>query len=153
MEHFCIVGGLGLIYLSHKQYRKYCMSSASCLEVVLLRMAPANYWERIDTIFGPTENAAERDQSAETRLELIAVQWKMFLAYPLGTGHRGTAVLSPRYLDAKYPSRDGAGVVAERSSHNTFLTLLVEQGVPGAVLFIALLTGCIEPAPDCIQSH
>lgn len=134
-----VAGGLTLIYLSHKEYRKYWYLLGILGIAVLLKMAPKTYWERIDTIFGPAENAAERDQSADTRLELMTVQWKMFLAYPLGSGHRGTAILSPRYLDEKYLSRGGAGVAGERSSHNTFLTLLVEQGIPGAALFILLL--------------
>ena len=47
-------------------------------------------------------------------------------------GWRGTATLSPKYMEEKYLSGGG------RSSHNTFLTTLVEQGIAGAVLYIWL---------------
>jgi O-antigen ligase len=55
----------------------------------------------------------------------------------MGTGHRGTAALSARYLDKRWLTKDSSGVEA-RSSHNTFMTTLVEQGIPGAMLFIWL---------------
>ena len=61
----------------------------------------------------------------------------MFLDYPMGTGHRGTAVLSPLYLHPRWLTTDEKTGPA-RSSHNTFMTALVEQGIPGAVLFLWL---------------
>jgi hypothetical protein len=70
----------------------------------------------------------------------------MAAAYPLGAGHRGTAVLSPKYLDPKYlttPRGDPTGPLA-RASHNTFMTALVEQGVPGAILFVWLWIWCLR---------
>src|SRR5690606_14921328 len=68
-------------------------------------------------------------------------QWEMFKAYPMGCGHRCTATLSPQYMDDQYltgpPGNRG------RSSHNTFMSTLVEQGIPGAFLYVmmALWTG------------
>jgi O-antigen ligase len=48
--------------------------------------------------------------------------------------------LSTQYLDRKWLTRDIGGdeSTAARSSHNTFMTTLVEQGVPGGLLFISL---------------
>jgi O-antigen ligase len=65
----------------------------------------------------------------------------MFLDYPAGSGHRGTAFLSPRYLSEEYLSRSrgGSGGMVARSSHNTFMTALSEQGVPGSVIYTCLL--------------
>jgi O-antigen ligase len=65
----------------------------------------------------------------------------MFLDHPLGTGHRGTAVLSPMYMDEKWLARsyENGQVVVGRSSHNTFFTTLSEQGVVGVALFSALV--------------
>jgi O-antigen ligase len=65
----------------------------------------------------------------------------MFLAYPYGTGHRGTAYLSPRYLKQEElaRSRSNPEGVGARSSHNTFMTALTEQGVPGVILYAGLL--------------
>jgi O-antigen ligase len=88
----------------------------------------------ITTAVEDTENA---DISAQSRLALIDAQWRMAAEYPLGAGHRGTAVLSPQYLEAQYlAAPDNPGEIAQRSSHNTFMTALVEQGIPGAILFL-----------------
>jgi O-antigen ligase len=53
--------------------------------------------------------------------------------------------LSPYYLDSQYMSGPvGAQQGGKRSSHNTFLSALVEQGVPGAVLFIMMWLWCLR---------
>jgi O-antigen ligase len=67
----------------------------------------------------------------------MQAQWRMFKGHPLGCGHRCTALLSASYLDDKYLT----GVEGERarSSHNTFMSLLVEQGIPGAIFYAAMV--------------
>lgn len=82
----------------------------------------------------------EVDESAQSRLALKEAQLRMFIDYPMGGGHKSTAVLSSRYLDARYLAHSYSGEsLGIRSSHNTFLTALVEQGVIGAFLFVALI--------------
>jgi O-antigen ligase len=96
---------------------------------------------RIDTITAVTQEDATVDRSAESRVVLFKAQWEMAKRYPFGAGHRGTAVLSTQYLDPMYLSRKyehGRVTVGQRSSHNTFMTALVEQGVIGAILFLSL---------------
>jgi len=112
--------------------------------VLFLTLAHDVFWERMSTIKTAVGGSEEMDTSAESRLVLIAAQWKMAREYPMGTGHRGTEVLSPLYIDQKYMSlqRNGSGAVGRRSSHNTFMTALVEQGFPGAVLFVMMWGWC-----------
>jgi O-antigen ligase len=96
---------------------------------------------RVGTIAAIAEDDATMDRSAESRLVVIAAQWQMAKHYPFGTGHRGTAVLSTQYIDPLYLSRthiNGHDVVGQRSSHNTFMTAWVEQGIPGAIMYLAL---------------
>lgn len=134
-------GGLVVLYLSPGPLRKYWILLGALGIAALLRVAPANFWDRMDTIFVTAETGDAVDRSSATRLELLQAQWQMFLAYPAGTGHRGTAYLSPRYLSDEYlsRSRSGAEAARARSSHNTFMTALSEQGVPGAVVYLGLL--------------
>lgn len=73
------------------------------------------------------------DNSAEGRIVQMKAGLRMFASHPLGVGHRGFATLSPKYLDSIYLTESGA-----RSSHNTFISTLVEQGLPGAILFSML---------------
>jgi len=48
-------------------------------------------------------------------------------------------VLSPSYLDERSCLEMRVASVATRSSHNTFMTLLVEQGIVGALVYVAYL--------------
>jgi O-antigen ligase len=57
--------------------------------------------------------------------------------FPFGAGHRGFEVLSPRYV-LRQDLTDG-----RRAAHNTFVAVLVDQGIPGAILFLALNAWCI----------
>jgi hypothetical protein len=93
---------------------------------------------RMFTIRDVASDSEEADTSARSRVEVAKAQLLMFLDHPIGTGHRGTVVLSTRYLDAKWLTLDKSGNPdsAARSSHNSFLSALVEQGFIGAVLFI-----------------
>lgn len=97
------------------------------------------FMERMLTISQVTTE--EADMSAQSRVELAKSQLQMFLDHPIGVGHRGTPALSRDYLDDRWLSIDLRRRLdpAQRSSHNTFLTALVEQGVFGAMLYLALV--------------
>lgn len=94
------------------------------------------YWERIGTILIAGEEVEGVDTGSK-RLVLMQAQLQMFAHYPLGCGHRCTAVLSPDFLDDEHLT--GPEGQRNRSSHNTFMTLLVEQGVIGAGMYVLLL--------------
>ncbi|HKE93966.1 MAG TPA: O-antigen ligase family protein [Povalibacter sp.] len=95
-------------------------------------VASQQFWERMNTLSAAVDEKHEFDPSAESRIEMAKAQLQMAKLYPLGSGHRGSEALSARFLDRRYLSVDGA-----RSSHNTLLTALVEQGIPGLILFLA----------------
>ena len=88
--------------------------------------------DRMSTIQEAITDSQDADFSAATRMTLATAQMEMFRDYPMGSGWRGTATLSPKYLEEKYLSGGG------RSSHATFLTALVEQGFLGAILYVWL---------------
>jgi len=88
------------------------------------------YWARIASIKHAGEEVAGVDTGI-SRLVIIQAQWKMFEAHPLGCGHRCTATLSPSYIDDRYLT--GGDESRARSSHNTYMTMLVEHGVLGGI--------------------
>lgn len=105
----------------------------SILALVLFAMLTNPiYWARMGTLKHKGE-AVEGVDTGSGRLAIIDAQWKMFQANPLGCGHMCTTVLSPSYLDASELYAGG------RASHNTFMTMLVDHGVPGGVFYIAML--------------
>jgi O-antigen ligase len=71
--------------------------------------------------------------SAASRIALIRYGWAMFRDHPLGVGHKGHEAISPYYVPATMLSN------GTRAAHNTFMQILVEQGIVGAVLYVILL--------------
>ncbi|MDP2322849.1 MAG: O-antigen ligase family protein, partial [Gammaproteobacteria bacterium] len=135
-----LAGGLVMLLATPPRYRRVYYGFAVLGMLILLRMAPATFWERLGTISAPVQHAEEADTSTQTRLALVNAQLRMTLDYPFGSGHRGTAVLSPLYLGEEHMAKTESGeALGTRSSHNTLLSILVEQGIIGALLFLCLL--------------
>jgi O-antigen ligase len=119
-----------------RQFRIYAVLGV----VALSALATGAFWDRMMTITTATStNVEEVDISSQSRIEMFKAQLKMSRAYPLGTGHRGSEVLSKDYLATEflYAGRS-------RSSHNAEMTVLVEQGIPGFVLMIALIAWVVR---------
>ena len=93
--------------------------------------------DRMFTIQDVTSEEEDADMSARSRLVIALAQLEMFVDYPMGSGRRGTAVLSPQYMDSRWLT--GPADSMQRASHNTFLSALAEQGIPGAVIYVALV--------------
>jgi O-antigen ligase len=110
----------------------------SVLAVALfLMLTGPSYWTRMQSI----EHAGEDVQGVDTgedRIAIIQAQWRMFEQYPMGCGAMCTAVLSPQFIEARYLAHD-SGAERRRASHNTFMTMLVEHGVPGVVFYVAMV--------------
>jgi O-Antigen ligase len=135
-----VAGGLVVLVLRPPQ-RAWMFWGAGVLGVILaVTLVDQKFVDRVLTLRGAVEHDGAIDGSAENRVVLIDAQWQMAAKYPHGAGHRGTVALSPQYLGREWlttrpgESEDQAG----RSSHNTFLTVLVEQGLPGMLIYCAL---------------
>ena len=121
-----------------KLWKAYYIYGALAL-IGLITFTPYTFWDRMFTLREATIEG-QLDGAMETRVVLAKAQIKMFMDYPLGSGHEGTDILSRKYLDDRYLTYDPrGGHFRIRSSHNTFLTTLVEQGFPGAILSFCLI--------------
>ncbi|MGQ0384076.1 MAG: O-antigen ligase family protein [Gammaproteobacteria bacterium] len=136
-----LCGCLALWLMRPTAYRRAFLVLGTLAVVLFLFLAHQMFWERMGTIEDAAVRSEEIDTSAESRFVLIEAQWQMAKGHPFGTGHRGTETLSPLYLEAKYLS-GFRGELGQRSSHNTFMTALVEQGIPGALLYLGMLLWC-----------
>lgn len=139
-----LAAGLTMMYLKPPNHKRLFYSFAALGVVLFLVLAPREFWERMGTITAVVDENAQIDNSAESRLVLINAQVKMAQQYPLGAGHRGTEALSREYLEEKYLAMDPGLDPSQRarSSHNTFMTTLVEQGIPGAIMYLTLWVWC-----------
>lgn len=129
-----LAAGLAAWYLAPKGLRRSFYLAAPLAAVLLFRLADMGFWQRIDTIEIKTSGEIE-EASAQSRGEIIRANWHMFKDHPMGTGYRGNLILSPKYIAPKYLS-SGTDL---RAAHNTLMAVLVDEGLPGAFIFGALL--------------
>jgi O-antigen ligase len=125
-----VAGGLVLFYLHPREYRKRFLLMGAVGVFAFGALASQEFWERMNTLNAVVDEEEQLESSAQSRIAIAQAQLEMAKHYPLGNGHRGFEVLSAEYLDPIWLTEGGA-----RSSHNTFLTTLVEQGIPGALMF------------------
>jgi hypothetical protein len=135
-----IAGALALAVCCGHRHKGAFLALLLVFGIGAAKVVDQKFVDRLFTIGDVTSESEDADQSARSRKIIVDAQFKMAADHPLGVGHRGTATLSPLYMDDRwltYAHTDGSH--AERSSHNTFMTVLVEQGVIGVVLYAALL--------------
>ena len=125
-----LLAGLLSLYLKPKSLRRGYYFCAGLAVVGFLFLANEVFIERMSTLSATFEEEEQWDTSAQSRIAIVQAQVEMFKDYPMGVGHQGTTYLSRQYLDEQWLTRDGW-----RSSHNTIMSVLVDQGVPGIVLF------------------
>jgi hypothetical protein len=132
-----VAGVLVLFYCMAKAHRWmfYAMGLAGVvgLSIIVDRV----FIERMFTIQDVSSQDEDADTSARSRVVIAKAQLEMFLDHPMGSGWRGTAALSPQYMEQRWLTGDAD--TAERASHNTYLTALAEQGIPGALLYSTLV--------------
>ena len=129
--------GLAFNFFAPKRFRKRIRALSLLGAVLFVTLTNPVYWERIGTILYFGEEV-EDVNTGSRRVALIEAQWQMFLDNPMGCGHRCTPILSVRYLPDEY-LLGVDGLPVPRASHNTVMTLLVEQGPVGVVLYALLL--------------
>lgn len=136
-----LAGGLVLFLVKPPQSRRLFWAFTIVGAIGAVSLMDQRFIDRMLSITAAVERTEEIDGSAESRWVTIEAQLKMFADHPYGVGHKGTVVLSPRYLDRKWlthrPGEDESQ--AGRASHNTFLTLLVEQSIPGVVVYFLFI--------------
>jgi len=127
------LGGVVYNLFTPVRYR-WAVRLLSVLALVLFAVVTHEaYWERIGTI----RHTGEQVEGVDTgggRLEIIAAQWRMFEGHRFGCGHMCTTVLSPSYIDERFMAVQGG-----RASHNTFMTMLVDHGIVGGVIYVLML--------------
>jgi len=128
-----IAGGLVFNAFSPPKHRKIFLGLSALGLAGFILLTNPDYWGRIESLQYTGEQVQGMD-TGHKRLILARAQLEMSRMYPLGCGSRCTDTLSPLFLDESQLT-GGA-----RSSHNTFLTMLVEHGIPGAALYLALVS-------------
>ena len=133
-----VAGGLVLALTTARPHRRMFWAFAAVGMIGLVSLMDQTFIDRMFTIEDVASDDENADTSARSRVAVAKAQMQMFVEHPMGIGYRGTVVLSQRYLDRKWLTL-GDDETATRSSHSTFLTAMVEQGLPGAVIYGVLV--------------
>jgi O-antigen ligase len=100
--------------------------------VLVIAVAPPQYWTRVKTIEATDEG------TAELRLNYWAAARRMFMTSPIwGVGGRNFGVLAPEYADEFRPERRGNQW--GRATHSLYFQLLAEYGLLGVFLIGSVL--------------
>ena len=94
------------------------------------------YIKRIMTL-GQAKDTSISETEGGTRIIFWAAGLDMVKDYPFGAGGRGFQDLSPYYLADELLTKSGERI--GRSSHNTYILVLVEQGPLGLAIFIGFI--------------
>jgi len=128
-------GALSSIFFTPKSRRRTILLMLAIAPILLFMLANDLFWSRMSTIL-PDAATQQSDESAESRILIAQANLQMFLDHPMGVGHRGNEMLSPRYLPVDLlTNKDGTMV---RAAHNTFMAILVDHGFVGLILIVLL---------------
>lgn len=86
-------------------------------------------------------------QGGSGRSDLWTVAWRMVQAHPVrGVGVGNFPIASPQYVLQPGLLRRSELIFAPvpRIAHNTYLGVLAEMGIPGAILFLAIVLSCFR---------
>lgn len=137
-----VAGGIPLFIYTPKQYRKHFVMLAVIGIVTFFYIANEGFITRLETMLAVADEEVELEASAASRSVIIGAQVDMFKDYPMGGGHKTTLLLSPIYLDSLYLTRAREVSVKGRASHNTIMTSLTDQGIPGGIIYFAISAWC-----------
>ena len=130
---FFSAGIISGFFLPKIYKKKFVALSVLCV-ILLSLLAHDQLIDRfVETYQALTSDEVEIDGSAKSRSGVFWAGIEMGKDHPFGAGYRGTAVLSPFYMDDSLLAGTG-----QRSAHNNFAMIFAEQGYPGVVFFILL---------------
>jgi O-antigen ligase len=107
-------------------------------------LVPATSWSRLSTIGGELRSGTLNDRTL-----IWQTGWQVFGESPFrGVGAAAFAPAIEHSLGMPFnaPSADEGAPATELVAHNSFLSVLVEQGVIGFALFVALLLAILRCA-------
>ncbi len=117
-----------LLIRSSKQARKYALIAILGGAIIFVAAAPAAYWARISTILSLKKDYNMNLQTG--RMKVWENGLKMIAAHPLtGVGINCFSIAHADY----------SGTKINISPHNSFIQIAAELGIPGFLLFVAII--------------
>jgi O-antigen ligase len=143
------------VFLADKKIRKVIVIGALCTAPLFYYLADEYFIERLSTLLG-TQDA----MSDETEIEQLSsgrtAIWKYGLEiakdHPFGAGPNSFKRLAKFYMPPEMLTIDPVTQEGQRSAHNTYLQVLVEQGFIGLILFMLICAHTLMLLFRCLKA-
>lgn len=126
--------GMGPAALRAVRTRPTRVLAAIAAAILILLVTPNQVWQRLSGVTKLTSAStiveADPEHSAEQRFEIAKVGWRIFIDHPFA----GVGLGAYRIANGKY-----APELGQRDTHNTYLNLAAELGVPGLLIWCAMV--------------
>lgn len=134
-----VVGAATALLLAPRtrRFRIYVLLGLGALSAFAL--TDNNYWTRMATVMDREALAA--DGATQSRSDIWRASLRILSDYPMGVGLGNFARMIGNY-DPRYPNR---------SPHNTLVMGFTELGIPGGLLFIAILMETLRILYQCMR--
>jgi O-antigen ligase len=133
--------GMGLATLRAVLRRSLSLPLLALAAAVVAFAVPSTAWDRLSGIGKLTSTetiaAADREGSAAQRFEIQKVAWQIVWDQPI----TGVGIGVYRAANAVYAPELGS-----RDAHNTYLSIAAELGIPGLLLWCALVYSVLAQA-------
>tara|TARA_Y100000310_G_scaffold271798_2_gene286438 strand:- start:1146 stop:2480 length:1335 start_codon:yes stop_codon:yes gene_type:complete len=134
-----VTGFVSLFFIPKGRFVKYSAFATLGIVAAALLMGP-QIMERFQDM-GKDKIGEGIDKSAESRVVILKSQWEMFKDSPfVGYGHRGTLLLSQKYIPEEYMTESQGMTV--RASHNVAAAFFVDHGIIGGLLYFFAIFSC-----------
>ena len=139
---FLTLATTGILYLwrFHKRQEGRWAVVALVVALICIPLLPASYFDRLGTI---TDKDSDPTGSSQARWRDMVAAAYVGVQNPIvgvGLGMNAWALDEERGPALDVSGRNGLGV------HNLYLVYAAELGIPGLVLFVMLLVGCMKSA-------
>lgn len=132
----------GVWTLARQKRRARMLPAILGVAVIVVIFAPSDVWSRMKKIGSATSSGELRDAddqgSAEQRFEIWKVAGAIARDYPItGVGLGSYSYMHWRYM---MKNQEGFKMTArgKRDAHSSYLTALVETGIPGLIFWLAI---------------
>jgi len=132
---------LAMLIIADKEMRKKMLIVLVFALPVFVYLTDDQFIERFATLVGAREavdDAGTASQLSSGRTEIWMYGLEMAKDNPLGVGPDGFSELAHFYMPEEVLTYDSSAEYGKRSAHNTYLQVLVEQGILGLLIWMAM---------------
>jgi putative inorganic carbon (hco3(-)) transporter len=130
-----------VIFFADKRMRKILLICFVFAVPLFIRLVDPAFIQRAQSLIFSEETLTNQEQSNEVssgRTEIWRYGTKMIKDYPFGAGPNGFKSLARFYLPDEILTYKNGEDYGQRSAHNTYLQVLIEQGPLGLLIFLLM---------------